>query len=273
MNPIMDPSSVFYLHPNENPGANLVGAVLTGNNYHAWSRAMSMTLKSKNKLRFIDGSLPKPRITDEMFEAWDRCNTLVVSWLNNSLDPGIAQSNLWMESAVEIWQDLKERYYQGDMFRIYELQEELYMLKQGEYAHIAIGLVILLRLVIGNMVFLITGTEEDQYSTPNDESFEDNDDDDITLIAQSKQKDSSAISGMFFTPDQHKAILALLQQSSQSSSDHSANQLTTKPVTNLIGHSPSGIICMTFIETNQLPWILDTRATDQATTKTQISVI
>jgi len=37
-----------------------------------------------------------------------------------------------MDTALEIWNELKEGFYQGDIFRISELQEEIYTLKQGE---------------------------------------------------------------------------------------------------------------------------------------------
>lgn len=50
----------FFVHPNENPGVVLVSALLNGANDHSWSRAMAMSLKSKNKIGFIDGTLPKP---------------------------------------------------------------------------------------------------------------------------------------------------------------------------------------------------------------------
>ncbi|XP_019447222.1 PREDICTED: uncharacterized protein LOC109350440 [Lupinus angustifolius] len=90
-----------------------------------------MTLKTKNKLEFIDGSLPKPHKTNPSFSAWDRCNTLVISWINQSIDKYILQSVLWLEASLEVWKDLKERYYQGDVFRIGNLQEELYSVKQG----------------------------------------------------------------------------------------------------------------------------------------------
>ena len=39
---------------------------------------------------------------------------------------------MWMENASDIWNTLKKRYYQGDVFRISDLQEELYLLKQGD---------------------------------------------------------------------------------------------------------------------------------------------
>ena len=37
-----------------------------------------------------------------------------------------------METASDIWITLKKRYYQGDVFCISDLQEEIYLLKQGD---------------------------------------------------------------------------------------------------------------------------------------------
>jgi hypothetical protein len=57
---------------------------------------------------------------------------MIMSWLSNSVDPEISQSILCMDTALEIWNELKERFYQGDIYRISDLQEEIYTLKQGE---------------------------------------------------------------------------------------------------------------------------------------------
>ncbi|GAU40443.1 hypothetical protein TSUD_397620, partial [Trifolium subterraneum] len=121
-----------FFHPNENPGLVLVTPSLSGSNYHSWSRAMVMALKSKNKLRFVNGTLPRPDDDDHDSLAWDRCNTLIMSWISNAVDADISQSVLWMDTASEIWQDLKERFYQGDVFRISDIQEEIYTLKQAK---------------------------------------------------------------------------------------------------------------------------------------------
>ena len=120
------------MHPNENPGAVLVTPLLSGNNYHSWSRSMQVALRSKHKLHFINGALPRPFDDDHDSIAWDRCNTMIMSWLINFVEPEISQSILRMESALDIWNKLKERFYQGDIFRISDLQEEIYTLKQGE---------------------------------------------------------------------------------------------------------------------------------------------
>ncbi|XP_016192746.1 uncharacterized protein LOC107633653 [Arachis ipaensis] len=90
VNPLSDPSSVFFLHPSENPGVSIIYVKLDTKNYNEWSRAMLIAIKSKNKLGFVDGTLPKP-------------------------------SN-----------DLRHRYYQGDIFKIAELEEKLFSLKQGD---------------------------------------------------------------------------------------------------------------------------------------------
>nr|KYP41589.1 hypothetical protein KK1_037035 [Cajanus cajan] len=51
---------------------------------------MMMALKTKNKLCFVDGTLPQPKQGDQNYKVRDRCNTLVISWLYHLLDPEIA---------------------------------------------------------------------------------------------------------------------------------------------------------------------------------------
>ena len=77
----------YYTHPNENPSVAIIAQVLYGANYHSWSCAMLLALKTKKKVQFVDGFLPRPALNDPNFTIWDHCNTLVVSWLHHSLDP------------------------------------------------------------------------------------------------------------------------------------------------------------------------------------------
>ncbi|KAJ0046741.1 hypothetical protein Pint_03784 [Pistacia integerrima] len=91
-----------------------------------------MALLSKNKLKFVDGSVRAPLTTDSIFSAWERCNTMVISWLNHSLSPSITSSVLWIDKAYEVWEDLRERFSQGDICRISDLQEEIYTFKQED---------------------------------------------------------------------------------------------------------------------------------------------
>ncbi|XP_029145613.1 uncharacterized protein [Arachis hypogaea] len=106
----LDPVSPYFLHLGENSGTALIPIALEHNNYQVWERAMWRALRGKNKIRFIDGSLQRPTQGDPLFDAWERCNTFVVSWINHSLSLNIAKSVLWIDLAEELWKELKKRY-------------------------------------------------------------------------------------------------------------------------------------------------------------------
>jgi hypothetical protein len=114
--PHQDTSSPFYVHPGDGPTSVTVTPLLTGSNYHSWSRTMKRALGAKAKLDFIDGTIPIPVDSfDPTFRAWNRCNQLVSSWLLNSVSPSIAQSIVFLENAIDIWNELRERFSQGDL--------------------------------------------------------------------------------------------------------------------------------------------------------------
>lgn len=127
-----DSSSPFHLHNGEHPSLSLISEILVGSNYNSWSRSLMTALKARNKVPFIDGSLPAPDSTDLLFGAWERCNSTVIAWLRNTVDSEIGRSLLYFNTAAEIWRDLYDRFAQGNAPRIFQLRQELAMLKQGE---------------------------------------------------------------------------------------------------------------------------------------------
>ncbi|CAJ2668236.1 unnamed protein product [Trifolium pratense] len=128
---LTNPSNPFYLHPNENPSVVLVTPLLDNKNYHNWARLMHIALISKNKEKFIDGTFSKPPTNDPMFAQWIRCNNMVLAWFHRSVSESIAKSILSISTAAGVWSDLKNRFSQGDIFRISDIQEELYRFRQG----------------------------------------------------------------------------------------------------------------------------------------------
>ncbi|XP_014522703.1 uncharacterized protein LOC106779158 [Vigna radiata var. radiata] len=127
-----NPSSPFYLHPGENPGLSLIPQVLNENNYSSWSRSMRRALLSKNKIKFVDGSIKKPPRSEALFDAWERCNMMVLSWIIKTLSPQIAESVIYVEEAKELWDELKERFSKGDYFKISDLLQDIHSIRQGE---------------------------------------------------------------------------------------------------------------------------------------------
>jgi len=97
-----NPGSPYYLHLGENPGLILVSPPLDGNNYHTWSRAMKCALLSKNKVKFIYGSIKTPGENEMLRDAWERCNVMVISWLTRSMANQIAQSVLYIDNARDL---------------------------------------------------------------------------------------------------------------------------------------------------------------------------
>uniref|UniRef100_A0A2N9HJK3 Integrase catalytic domain-containing protein n=1 Tax=Fagus sylvatica TaxID=28930 RepID=A0A2N9HJK3_FAGSY len=92
---------------------------------------MVMALTAKNKIGFVNGVIEQPQ--DEFspaYNAWVRYNTMVISWLLNSLSKEIASSVIYANTAKEIWEDLRERFAQGNGPRIFEIQKSISVLSQ-----------------------------------------------------------------------------------------------------------------------------------------------
>ncbi|XP_014515602.1 uncharacterized protein LOC106773420 [Vigna radiata var. radiata] len=127
-----NPASPFYLHPGENPGLTVISQVLNETNYSSWSRSMRRALLSKNKIKFIDGSIKKPKRTKNLFDSWERSNMMVLSWIIKTLSPQIVESVIYVEEAKELWDELRERFSKGDYFKISDLLQDIHSIKQGE---------------------------------------------------------------------------------------------------------------------------------------------
>ncbi|GKU93721.1 hypothetical protein SLEP1_g7289 [Rubroshorea leprosula] len=125
-----DQDSPYYLHPSDDPGRILVTTLLNGDNYHTWRRAMQNALYAKNKIGFVDGTLEKSETTSPQYKAWMKCNSMVLSWILNTITKELQDSVAYAEAAKEIWNELLERFTQGNASRVHELKLELATLTQ-----------------------------------------------------------------------------------------------------------------------------------------------
>jgi len=92
-------------------------------------RALAM----KNKFKFVDGSIPIPDEDDLNRSAWERCNNLVHTWIINSITTSIAQSVVFIENVIDMWNNLKDRFMRGYRIRVAQLHQEIANLKQGNH--------------------------------------------------------------------------------------------------------------------------------------------
>src|ERR1044072_5698275 len=92
---------------------------------------MRLALDGKNKLSFVDGTIPVPPANDPNFRAWERNNSVVASWLLNSISKEITASVIYSTTAMGIWMDLQERYQQQNGPRVLQIRHQLHSLTQG----------------------------------------------------------------------------------------------------------------------------------------------
>ncbi|XP_024027311.1 uncharacterized protein LOC112093336 [Morus notabilis] len=90
-----------------------------------------MALNAKNKLGFVDGSLQQPASVDPTTSIWSRCNSMMTSWLLNTVSKEIANSLLYLDSAHAVWADLHERFRQSNAPCIFQIKQQLHGLSQG----------------------------------------------------------------------------------------------------------------------------------------------
>nr|CAD1839766.1 unnamed protein product [Ananas comosus var. bracteatus] len=127
----IDDSDPLVLHHSDHPGMLLVSKPLEGYNYGQWSRAMRISLSAKNKIGFVDGSIKVPTPSDLKFHIWQRCNDMVLSGILNAIHPDLAESVIYAKTAADVWEDLKERFSQGDDSRIFQIRQEIVEHRQG----------------------------------------------------------------------------------------------------------------------------------------------
>ena len=131
---VMNPDSVhspLFLHHADHPGLIIISVQLDGSNYGQWNSAMKIALDAKNKIAFIDNSLPRPDVGNPLFRIWSRCNSMVKSWILNSVSKQIYGSILSFYDAAQIWKDLHDRFHKTNLPRTFQLVQQIQDLRQG----------------------------------------------------------------------------------------------------------------------------------------------
>ncbi|KAG7565217.1 Retrotransposon gag domain [Arabidopsis suecica] len=122
----------YSLTTHDHSGLLLVSDRLTGaGDFGSWHQSMIMALNGRNKLCFVDGSLPKPDDGHRDAATWSRVNDVVRSWLMNSVSKTIGQSILYVKTAHGIWQKLLKQFKQNNVPRLYRIEQKLAGLRQG----------------------------------------------------------------------------------------------------------------------------------------------
>ncbi|KAF7807042.1 uncharacterized protein G2W53_039203 [Senna tora] len=100
----------YGLHRSDQLGNSLVTTTLNGRNYLSWSIAVKTTLEAKKKVGFIDGSIKPPKDLEEYAE-WKLVDSMIKSWIMNSVQDQIADTFVFALTSKDLWDVLEERFW------------------------------------------------------------------------------------------------------------------------------------------------------------------
>ncbi|KAJ0852860.1 putative RNA-directed DNA polymerase [Helianthus annuus] len=128
----LDIGDPLYLHPSDSSALTIVNIKLKGTeNYSVWSSAMKLALEAKNKYGFIHGKCVKSENDPVLASQWDRCNSVVLTWLLNSISEELFLGQVFSKLASEVWTDLKESFYRVDGSIVYHLYKKINSVSQN----------------------------------------------------------------------------------------------------------------------------------------------
>src|SRR5690606_32448310 len=120
----------YTLHPSDNPGALITPVILKGDNYSEWATEFCNSLQAKQKIGFINGTIPKP-LTNPDLTRWVSANSKIVGWIRTSIDPTVRSTVSHVPHAYQLWESLKRRFSVKNSVRKHLLENEITNCKQN----------------------------------------------------------------------------------------------------------------------------------------------
>jgi hypothetical protein len=129
--------SPYDLHTSDNPGNLITQVQLKGENYDEWSKAMRTSLRARRKWGFVEGSIPQPKKDSPKMEDWWTVQSMLVSWILNTVEPSLCSTISYQENAKDLWEDIKERFSVVNGPRIQQIKAELAECRQTKMTMVA----------------------------------------------------------------------------------------------------------------------------------------
>ncbi|KAJ0581436.1 putative transcription factor interactor and regulator CCHC(Zn) family [Helianthus annuus] len=137
----IDVGDPLYLHPSDSANLTIISVKLKGSeNYRIWSNAMHLALQVKNKIGFVDGTCLRSTSDEVLGRQWDRCNSIVLTWILNSVSEELYPGLVYSKIASDVWKDLKETYDKIDGSVVFNVYQKINSFSQNgmpvsEYYH------------------------------------------------------------------------------------------------------------------------------------------
>lgn len=86
---------------------------------------MCIALLGKKKLGFITCTCKLETFQKELHEQWETCNTIVLSWIMNTVSEELLGGIVYTSNVHLVWEDLRERFDKINRVRIFQLHREI----------------------------------------------------------------------------------------------------------------------------------------------------
>ncbi|KAI5398302.1 hypothetical protein KIW84_063908 [Lathyrus oleraceus] len=90
-------------------------------------------MDNKEKIDFLTRALAELAKGDPRYKQWKSENSLIIVWLVSSMETGIGKPYMFLPSAKDVWEAVKETYSDiQNSFQIFGLKSKLWHAKQGD---------------------------------------------------------------------------------------------------------------------------------------------
>ncbi|RVW91952.1 Retrovirus-related Pol polyprotein from transposon RE1 [Vitis vinifera] len=113
----------------------ITGHKLNGHNYLQWSQSVLLFICGKGKDEYLTGEAVMPETTEPGFRKWKIENSMIMSWLINSMNNDIGENFLLFGTAKDIWDAAKETYSSSENTSELFQVESAYMTSAKESSH------------------------------------------------------------------------------------------------------------------------------------------
>ncbi|XP_074344461.1 uncharacterized protein LOC141683627 [Apium graveolens] len=92
-----------------------------------------MYIRGRGKIGYLTGDKKEPDAKDATYSTWDAENSMVMTWLVNSMEDDISSNHMCYHTAKELWDNVNQMYSDlENQSQVYELTLKLGEIRQGE---------------------------------------------------------------------------------------------------------------------------------------------
>lgn len=74
------------------------------------SQSVRMYIRGRGEIGYHTGEIKTPAKTDASYSTWDAENSMIMSWLMNSMDEEISANYMCYSTAKELWDNASQMY-------------------------------------------------------------------------------------------------------------------------------------------------------------------